>query len=99
MGEFGYYDNNTPQQTAGYRQAFIGPDHPYIAGGMAMDFPTLNYGHNYLLVWQARGFLEQVAGLNQTPKVTSFDKGFRNLVVLDAIVRSAQKGGAEEVIN
>lgn len=99
MGEFGYYDSNTPQQTAGYRQAFIGPDHPYIAGGMAMDFPTVNYGQNDLFVWQARGFLEQVAGLNQTPKVASFDEGFRNLVILDAIVRSAQKGGAEEVIN
>ena len=99
MGEFGYYDSNTPQQTAGYRQAFIGPDHPYIAGGMAMDFPTVNYGQNDLFVWQARGFLEQVAGLNQTPKVASFDEGFRNLVILDAIVRSAQNGGAEEVIN
>lgn len=99
MGEFGYYDSNTPQQTAGYRQAFIGPDHPYIAGGMAMDFPTVNYGQNDLFVWQARGFLEQVAGLNQTPKVASFDEGLRNLVILDAIVRSAQKGGAEEVIN
>lgn len=99
MGEFRYYDSNTPQQTAGYRQAFIGPDHPYIAGGLAMDFPTVNYGQNDLFVWQARGFLEQVAGLNQTPKVASFDEGFRNLVILDAIVRSAQKGGAEEVIN
>lgn len=99
MGEFGYYDSNTPQQTAGYRQVFIGPDHPYIAGGMAMDFPTVNYGQNDLFVWQARGFLEQVAGLNQTPKVASFEEGFRNLVILDAIVRSAQKGGAEEVIN
>lgn len=98
MGEFGYYDSSSPHQTSGYRQAFIGPDHPYIAGGMAMDFPTVNYGQNDLFVWQARGFLEQVAGLSQTPKVASFEEGLRNLVILDAIVESANKGGAEVLI-
>lgn len=98
MGEFGYYDSTSPHQTSGYRQAFIGPDHPYIAGGMAMDFPTVNYGQNDLFVWQARGFLEQVAGLNQTPKVASFDEGLRNLIILDAIVESAKNGGAEVLI-
>lgn len=98
MGEFGYFDSTTPHQTAGYRQAFIGPDHPYILGGLAMDFPTVNYGQNDLFVWQARGFLEQVAGLNQTPKVASFEDGLRNLIILDAIVESAMNGGKEVLI-
>lgn len=99
MGEFGYYDSTSPHQTAGYRQVFIGPAHPYIQGGMAMDFPTVNYGQNDLFVWQARGFLEQVAGLNITPKVASFEEGLRNLVILDAIVDSSHKGGAEVIIS
>lgn len=95
MGEFGYFDNSTAQQTSGYRQAFIGPNHPYISGGMPMDFPTVNYGQNDLFVWQARGFLEQVVGMTQTPKVASFEDGLRNLVILDAVVESAQNGGKE----
>jgi len=95
MGEFGYFDSTTPHQTSGYRQAFIGPDHPYIAGGMAMDFPTVNYGQNDLFVWQARAFLEQVAGLSRLPKVATFEEGLRNLIILDSIVESALHNGIE----
>jgi hypothetical protein len=60
-----------------------------------MDFPTVNYGQNDLFVWQARAFLEQVAGLSRLPKVATFEEGLRNLIILDSIVESALNNGIE----
>ena len=94
-GEFGFIDRTPAGVTQGYRQVLIGPDHPYIAGGLAMDFPSVNYGQNDLFVFQARAFLEQVAGLDRLPAVPSFEHGLRNLQLIQAVVASAQSGGAE----
>jgi predicted dehydrogenase len=97
-GEFGFVDGTPPGVTNGYRQVPAGPVHPYIAGGLAMDFPGVNYGQNDLFVWQARAFLEQVAGLDRLPRTPSFADGLRNLRLLAAVVESAKSGGAEVVI-
>jgi predicted dehydrogenase len=94
-GEFGYVDKDVSGPTAGYRQVIVGPDHPYLTGGLAMDFPGVGYGQNDLFVFQARAFLEQVAGLDRLPRVPSFEHGLRNLHLLRAITESAQSGGAE----
>ena len=48
----------------GYRQVLLGPAHPYLTGGLPMDFPGVGYGQNDLFAFQARAFLEQVAGLD-----------------------------------
>jgi predicted dehydrogenase len=92
-GEFGFIDGTPPSVTQGYRQVLVGPAHPYLAGGLAMDFPSVNYGQNDLFVWQARAFLEQVAGLDHLPRTPSFEDGLRNLRLLGAVVESAKAGG------
>jgi predicted dehydrogenase len=94
-GEFGYIDKTVTGPTAGYRQVAVGPGHPYLTGGLAMDFPGVGYGQNDLFVFQARAFLEQVAGLDRLPKVPSFEHGLHNLRLLEAVTASARSGGAE----
>lgn len=93
QGEFGYYDAAVAGPTQGYRRVLAGPAHPYLTGGMAMDFPGVNLGQNDLFVFQARAFLEQVAGVDGLPRVPDFRHGLHNLLVMDAVVRSAQNDG------
>jgi predicted dehydrogenase len=92
--EFGFVDQNAPHATAGYRQVLVGPDHPYIAGGLPMDFPGVGHGQNDLFAFQARAFLGQVAGVEGLPACPSFEDGLRNLRLLRAVVTSAESGGA-----
>jgi predicted dehydrogenase len=94
-GEFSYVDRAVTDNTTGYRTVPVGPGHPYVTGGFPMDFPGVGYGQNDLFVFQARAFLEQVAGLDRLPPVPSFTHGLRNLRVLQAITESANSGGAE----
>lgn len=91
-GEFGFVDGGPDGATNGYRQVLIGPAHPNFAGGMAMDFPGCNYGQNDLFVFQARAFLEQIAGLQHLPPCPPFEEGLRNLRLIAAVVRSAERG-------
>jgi predicted dehydrogenase len=94
-GEFAYVDRAVTGPTNGYRQVAVGPGHPYLTGGLPMDFPGVGYGQNDLFVFQARAFLEQVAGLDRLPRVPSFEHGLHNLRLLAAITESAAHGGAE----
>ena len=65
-----------------------------------MDFPGVGYGQNDLFTFQARAFLEQVAGVEGLPRLASFEEGLHNnLRLLDAVVASAKAGGAEVVID
>jgi predicted dehydrogenase len=92
-GEFGFCDSTAPAVTQGYRQVLVGPAHPYIAGGLPMDFPSVNYGQSDLFAFQARAFLDQVAGLGAMPPCPSFEHGLHNLRLLDAVVSSAASNG------
>jgi predicted dehydrogenase len=94
-GEFGYADQAVSDPTAGFRRVSVGPAHPYLTGGLPMDFPGVGYGQNDLFVFQARAFLEQVAGLDRLPRVPSFAHGLRNLQLLAAVTTSAESAGAE----
>jgi predicted dehydrogenase len=94
-GEFGYMDRSVTGATKGYRQVAVGPEHPYLTGGLPMDFPGVGYGQNDLFVFQARAFLEQVAGLDRLPPVPSFRHGLHNLQLLAAVTESAATSGAE----
>jgi predicted dehydrogenase len=79
----------------GYNQVLVGPAHPYLAGGVPMDFPGVSYGVGDLFGFQARAFLEQVCGIDGgLPPVASFADGVRDLTVVDAVIRSAAAGGA-----
>jgi predicted dehydrogenase len=63
-----------------------------------MDFPGVGYGQNDLFTFQARAFLEQVAGLDRLPRTPSFADGLHNLRLLAAVVESAGSGGAEVAV-
>lgn len=79
----------------GYNQVLIGPAQPYLRGGVPMDFPGVSFGVGDLFGFQARAFLEQVAGIEGgLPPVASFADGVRDLEVIDAVMRSAAAGGA-----
>jgi predicted dehydrogenase len=94
-GEITYVDRAVSAPTAGYRTVPIGPAHPYLTGGLPMDFPGVGYGQNDLFTFQARAFLEQVAGVGSLPPVPSFEHGLHNLRLLAAVTESAAEGGAE----
>jgi len=98
-GEFGFADPAPAGPTQGYRQVLVGPAHPYLTRGLPMDFPGVGYGQNDLFSFQARAFLEQVAGLERLPRMASFSEGLRNIRLLDAVVASAKAGGAEITID
>ena len=98
-GEFGFIDPTPPGPTQGFRQVLVGPAHPYLTGGLPMDFPGVGYGQNDLFTFQARAFLEQVAGLEGLPRLASFSEGLHNLRLLDAVVASAKAGGADVAID
>lgn len=79
----------------GYNQVLAGPAHPYVKGGLPMDFPGVSFGVGDLFGWQARAFLEQVAGIyGGLAPVPTFDDGVRDLTIIDAVCRSAASSGA-----
>jgi predicted dehydrogenase len=99
--EFRVADGAAPHGTTGYRTVLAGPDHPYLTGGLPMDFPGVGFGQNDLFVWQARAFLEQVAGVpadRGLPRPATFGEGLRNLRLLAAVAESAANGGAEVAV-
>jgi hypothetical protein len=63
----------------GFNQVLVGPAHPYIRGGLPMDFPGVSFGTGDLFGYQARAFLEQVAGIEGLPAVATFEDGLRDL--------------------
>ena len=71
----------------------IGPQHPGIEKGIAMDFPSVGHGQNDLFAWQARAFLDQVSGLERLPAVPTLRHGLHNMEILAAVTQSALNGG------
>jgi hypothetical protein len=62
-----------------------------------MDAPGVGVGQNDGFVFQARAFLDEVAGTdeaNSLPRNASFDEGVHNMEVLAAVAESAANGGA-----
>jgi predicted dehydrogenase len=95
--EFQLMLNEGPSGSRGYRRVVIGPDHPYVSGGLPMDAPGVGLGQNEGFVYQARAFLEEVAGVDEAvslPRVATFDEGVHNMEVLAAVTESAARGGA-----
>jgi predicted dehydrogenase len=91
--EFTIADATPGAGVNGYRQVLIGPAHPYITRGLPMDFPSVGHGQNDFFTFQARAFLDEIAGLGELPRCPRLAEGLHNLRVLDAIVTSANKDG------
>ncbi len=90
-----------PGATNGYRTVNLGPRHAYIGGGLAMDAPGVGFGQNDAFGYQARAFLEEVAGLDESvslPRNASFGEGVHNMEVLAAAVASATDHGKKVVL-
>lgn len=85
------------QDIAGTRTVTLGPAHPYWSGGLAMDAPGVGIGQNEGFVFQARAFLEEVAGVPESlslPRNADFAEGLHNMLLLDAAAQSAAAGGS-----
>ncbi|WP_042391748.1 Gfo/Idh/MocA family protein [Streptacidiphilus carbonis] len=91
--EFTIAGPGSPDAVNGYRQVLAGPAHPYLTRGLPMDFPGVGYGQNDLFAFQARAFLEQIAGLDRLPRCPTLADGLHNLKVLDAVVAAADADG------
>ena len=96
-GELGLVLNDDPAGQRGFRRVHIGPEHPYVAGGLPMDAAGVGVGQNDGFAYQARAFLEEVAGLDEAgslPRCASFDEGVHNMEILAAVAESAANHGA-----
>jgi predicted dehydrogenase len=88
-GEFQVAGNGVAGQVNGFRRVIVGVDHPYIAGGLAMDATGIGTGHNDSFVYQARAFLDEVAGRDELPRNASFADGLHALLLEEAVVHTA----------
>lgn len=90
------YLNDDRPGTNGYRTVNLGSDHPYLAGGMAMDVSGVGFGQNEGFVFQARAFLEEIAGIDESaslPRNATFADGIHNMEILAAVAESAANEG------
>ena len=77
----------------------IGPDHPYITGGLPMDFPGVGYGQNDLFAFQARAFLDQVAGHRGAPALpAAVEPGCTTCGCCGPSSSPPSRGGAEVTV-
>jgi predicted dehydrogenase len=96
-GEFELMLNEGPYGNRGFRTVQIGPSHPYIAGGLPVDAPGVNVGQNDQFFFQNRAFLQEVAGLAETPELpfcADFADGLHNMEVIDSVVQSYHANGS-----
>ncbi|MGB7962362.1 MAG: Gfo/Idh/MocA family oxidoreductase [Propionicimonas sp.] len=80
----------------GYRTVDLGGDHPYVSGGMPIDVSGVGFGQNEGFAFQARAFLEEVAGIDEAtslPRNASLDEGVHNMEILAAVAESAANNG------
>ncbi|GGG25800.1 dehydrogenase [Rhodococcoides trifolii] len=88
----------------GPRRVIIGPQHPYIRGGIPMDAAGVGHGKAEFFAFQARAFLDQVAGQaggrstsggvdGGLPQLPDFAHGLRGMQIVTAIAESAAGGG------
>jgi predicted dehydrogenase len=90
--EFSIVDATPAKAVNGVRQVLIGPSHPYMAKGLPMDFPSVGHGQNDFFTYQARAFIDQIAGVDKLPPCPDLAHGLHNLQVLDAITAAAAAG-------
>jgi predicted dehydrogenase len=88
-GEFEIASASVPGRVNGFRRVIVGVEHPYIAGGLAMDATGIGTGHNDSFVYQTRAFLDEIAGRDELPRNASFDEGVHALLLEEAVARTA----------
>ena len=92
-GEFQISADDVRSELGGPRRVLIGPDHPYIRGGLPMDAGGVGHGVADLFNYQTRAFLDQIAGIGDMGPLPGFEVGLHGLQVVAAITESANGGG------
>ena len=97
-GEIKIDDVNSPAGLGGARRVLVNPDFPYFARGSSMAFGGVGLTQIEQFTYQAHAFLQQVAGVTPEqgalPPCASFADGYREMLLADAVARSAATGGA-----
>ncbi|GAA5169487.1 MULTISPECIES: Gfo/Idh/MocA family protein [Amycolatopsis] len=89
-GEFTFSDPAPRAAVNGHRRVFVGPAH--LAGGLPMDAPGQGHGVADLFTYQARSFVDQIAGVKELPPCATFEEGVRVLKLVEAVIASARAG-------
>lgn len=97
--EFDVSTTGIPDAINGVRRVIIGPEHPYIRGGLPMDAGGVGHGKAEFFAYQARAFLDQIAGIGDLGPLPGFDTGLHDLHLIAAVTESARLGGAAVKIN
>ena len=93
--EYTFDDAQPEARTRGARQIIAGPQLPYFDNGVPMVAPGVGGGNTENFTYQARAFLDQIAGVAQPlPRCATFAEALHTMEIIQAIVRSAQSGGA-----
>ncbi len=95
--EFGFVDSTPDPAVNGWRQVLVGQHHPYVGAALSMPFTGVGHGGQEFFTFQARAFLDAIAGIDRLPPPATFADGLRNLRVEEAIVAAATTGAAAEV--
>ena len=89
--EFSIIDGGPAEAVNGARTVFVGPWHPYLSRGLPMDFPTVGHGQNDFFVFQAKAFLDQIAGVAELPPLPRHGARPAQPRVLDGVVAATDK--------
>src|SRR5262249_36011538 len=93
--EYVFDDTQPGAATRGARQVIAGPQMPYFAGGYPMEAPGVGGGNAEMFTYQARAFLDQVAGVaDPLPAGAGFADGPHTMETIQASVESSRNGGA-----
>ena len=95
--EFGFVDRVPDPTINGWRRVITGADHPYVAAAQSMPFAGVGHGGQEYFTYQARAFLDQIAGLDRFPAQASFADGLRNLRIEEAVVVAVTEGRTVDV--
>jgi predicted dehydrogenase len=90
------FDDAQPEaRTRGARTIIAGPNLPYFAGGVPMEAPGVGASNADNFTYQARAFLDQVAGVaDPRPACATFADALRTMEIIKAVVDSSLGGGA-----
>lgn len=95
-GEIWVDDASAPAGLSGERRVLVNPTFPYFERGSSMAFGGVGATQIEQFTYQAYAFLQQVAGVTEgaLPPCATFADGYRETLIADAVVRSAENGGA-----
>ncbi|HKS45956.1 MAG TPA: Gfo/Idh/MocA family oxidoreductase [Amycolatopsis sp.] len=96
--EFTISDTGPAEATNGERRVYIGPSHPYVRQGLPVDAAGAGHGTGDMFTFQARSFLDQIAGIRELPPCATLEEGVRGLRILEAVVESATANGTTVTI-